>query len=73
MWAMTYRQWLAAAVLATSVVFLSGCAVIAVAGAATGLAVAVTGAVVGTGVTVAGKVVGAGISAVTPGSDSPAP
>ena len=69
---MTDRQWLAAAALAASV-FLSGCAVVTVAGAAAGLAVTAAGAVVGTGVTVAGKVVGAGVSAVTPGSNTPAP
>ena len=70
---MTHRQWLAAAVLTTSVVVVPGCAAVAVAGAAAGLAVAVTGAVVGTGVTVAGKVVGAGMSAVAPGPDASKP
>ncbi len=69
---MSHRYALAAAVLAGST-FLSGCTVLAVTGAAAGLAVGVAGAVVSTGVTVAGKVVGAGISAVTPGSDASAP
>ncbi len=65
-------QYLAAGLLAACGL-LSGCTVLAVTGAAAGLAVGVAGAVVGTGVTVAGKVVGAGIGAVTPGSNAPAP
>ena len=63
---------LVAAALASSLL-MSGCTVLAVTGAAAGLAVGVAGAVVGTSVTVAGKVVGAGISAVTPGSNAPTP
>ena len=44
-----------------------GCAVVTVAGAATGAAIAVAGAVVSTGVSVTGKVIGKTIDAVTPG------
>lgn len=58
-------KYLAAGLLATCVL-LSGCTVLAVTGAAAGLAVGVAGAVVGTAVTVAGKVVGAGLGTVTP-------
>ena len=61
---------LLAAVALASSLLLSGCTVLAVTGAAAGLAVGVAGAVVGTGVTVAGKVVGAGVSAVMPGSSA---
>ncbi len=61
------------AVLLAASAALSGCTVLAVTGAAAGMAVGVASAVVGTGVTVAGKVVGAGIDAVTPGSNAPSP
>ncbi len=47
---------------------LSGCAVVAVAGAA----ISVTGAVIGTTVKVTGKLIGAAVDVVTPGSQ-PAP
>ena len=47
---------------------LSGCGVIAVAGAATGAAISVAGAVVSTGVKVTGKVIEKTIDVVTPSS-----
>lgn len=49
---------------------LSGCGVMAVAGATAGAAISVTGAVVSTGVKVTGKAVGAAIDVVTPGDSS---
>lgn len=55
----------AAAVLAA--LLLPGCAVVSVAGAATGAAISVAGAVVSTGVTLTGKAIGKTIDAVTPG------
>ncbi|MEO7151055.1 MAG: hypothetical protein ABIX46_05015 [Burkholderiaceae bacterium] len=61
-----------AAVVLASSLLMSGCSVLALTGAAAGLAVGVAGAVVGTGLTVAGKMVGAGIHAVTPGSGTAA-
>ena len=48
---------------------LSGCAVVTVAGAATGAAISVAGAVVSTGVTLTGKAIGKTIDAVTPGDE----
>ncbi|MCO5976262.1 hypothetical protein [Ideonella oryzae] len=51
---------------------LGGCAVVEVAGAATGAVISVGASVVSTGITVTGKAVGAGIDAVS-GGDKPAP
>ena len=51
---------------------MGGCAVVEVAGAATGAVISVGASVVSTGVSVTGKVVGAGIDAVS-SSDKPAP
>ena len=45
---------------------LSGCAVVAIAGATAGAAISVAGAVVSTGVKVTGKVIEKGIDVVTP-------
>ena len=45
---------------------MSGCAVVAIAGATAGAAISVAGAVVSTGVTVTGKVIGKTIDLVTP-------
>jgi hypothetical protein len=56
----------AAAVLLT--VPLTGCGVVAVAGAAAGAAISVTGAVVSTGVKVTGKVIEKTVDAVGGGS-----
>ena len=56
-----------AAIAACTVLAQSGCAVVTIAGAATGAAVAVTGAVVSAGVGLTGKVIGKTIDAVTPG------
>ena len=53
---------------AVAVSWLSGCAVVSVAGAAAGAAISVTGAVVSTTVSVTGKVIGKTIDLVTPGS-----
>jgi len=47
---------------------LPGCAVVTVAGAATGAVIGVAGAVVSTGVKVTGKVVEKTIDVVTPGT-----
>jgi hypothetical protein len=58
---------LLAAVFSTST-FLSGCAVISIAGATAGAAISVTGAVVSTGVKVTGKVIEKTIDVVTPSS-----
>jgi predicted small secreted protein len=54
--------------LALASALLPGCAVVTVAGAATGAAISVAGAVVSTGVKVTGKVVEKTIDVVTPGS-----
>jgi hypothetical protein len=51
---------------------LSGCGVVAVAGAATGAVISVAGAVVSTGVKVTGKVIEKTIDVVTPASPEPA-
>ena len=50
---------------------VQGCAVVAVAGAATGAVVSVAGAVVSTGVTLTGKVVEKTIDAITPSRSAP--
>ncbi len=55
-----------AAVLAFAAT-LSGCAVVTVAGAATGAVISVAGAVVGAGVKVTGKVIEKSIDVITPG------
>lgn len=60
----------AAVVLATS---LSGCGVMAVAGATAGAAISVAGAVVSTGVKVTGKVIEKTIDVVTPSASTPTP
>ena len=60
----THHLLLVAVVLAMSC--LSGCAVVAIAGATAGAAISVAGAVVSTGVTVTGKVIGKTIDLVTP-------
>lgn len=52
--------------LASGSVLLPGCAVVTVAGAATGAVISVAGAVVSTGVAVSGKVVEKTIDVVTP-------
>lgn len=51
-------------------IFLSGCGVMAVAGATAGAAISVAGAVVSTGVKVTGKVIEKTIDVVTPSSPS---
>lgn len=61
------RALLVAASLAVSTWLLPGCAVIGVAGAATGAVITVAGAVVATGVTVTGKVIEKTVDIVTPG------
>ena len=66
------RFWMSVAAALLLGASLGGCAVVEVAGAATGAAISVAGAVVSTGVTVTGKVVGAGIDAAR-GSPEPAP
>ncbi|WP_338414275.1 hypothetical protein [uncultured Sphaerotilus sp.] len=53
-------------------VSLSGCGVMAVAGATAGAAISVAGAVVSTGVKVTGKVIEKTIDVVTPSSPTPA-
>lgn len=58
----------AAMVLAAA---LSGCGVMAVAGATAGAAISVAGAVVSTGVKVTGKVIEKTIDVVTPSSPTP--
>jgi hypothetical protein len=55
------------------VLALQGCAVISIAGAATGAAISVTGAVVSTGVKVTGKVIEKTIDVVTPSPAANAP
>ena len=55
------------AIAALVALALSGCAVVTIAGAATGAAVAVTGAVVSAGIGITGKVIGKTIEAVVPG------
>ena len=52
--------------LASTGLALPGCAVVTVAGAATGAAISVVGAVVSTGVKVTGKVVEKTVDVVTP-------
>ena len=54
---MTLRHRIAAALMATAALGLSGCAVVTVAGAAAGAAISVAGAVVSTGIKATGKVV----------------
>ncbi len=56
------------AVVFLAVTSLSGCGVIAVAGATAGAAISVAGAVVSTGVKVTGKVIEKTIDVVTPSS-----
>lgn len=65
------RLLLAGSVMLLSLA-LSGCGVVAVAGAATGAAISVAGAVVSTGVKVTGKVIEKTIDVVTPSSPTPA-
>ena len=50
---------------------VQGCAVVTVAGAATGAVVSVAGAVISTGVSVTGKVLEKTIDVVTPNRSSP--
>ena len=57
-----------ASCLLLGALLLPGCAVVTVAGAATGAVIGVDGAVVGTGVKVTGKVVEKTIDVVTPGT-----
>ena len=56
-----------AAAALTTALLLHGCAVVSVAGAATGAAISVAGAVVSTGVTLTGKAIGKTVDAITPG------
>ncbi|WP_310460914.1 hypothetical protein [Sphaerotilus sp.] len=63
---------LAGATLLTVAWALSGCGVMAVAGATAGAAISVAGAVVSTGVKVTGKVIEKTIDVVTPSSTAPA-
>lgn len=58
-------------VCAGLVASLSGCGVMAVAGATAGAAISVAGAVVSTGVKVTGKVIEKTIDVVTPSSPTP--
>lgn len=51
----------------------AGCAVVEVAGAATGAVISVGASVVSTGITVTGKAVGAGIDAVSGGDKAATP
>ena len=58
--------------LATTLLMLSGCAVVSVAGALAGATISVAGAVVSTGVKVGGKVIEKTIDVVTPSPSTPA-
>ncbi len=60
---------LSTALVACAAGLLQGCAVVSVAGAATGAAISVAGAVVSTGVTLTGKAIGKTIDVVTPGKE----
>jgi Ethanolamine utilization protein EutJ (predicted chaperonin) len=59
---------LAGATTLAAALALSGCGVVAVAGATAGAAISITGAVVSTGVKVTGKVIEKTIDVVTPSS-----
>lgn len=65
------RRLALAAGVACLAASLSGCGVVAVAGAATGAAISVAGAVVSTGVKVTGKVIEKTIDVVTPSTPTP--